>query len=97
MGQIADLVVKAKHEFAILCEFLRVWIFVNTVDGRNCAILEFACDSLICRQHELLDKLVRFVVLNALESYRMALFIDPDLDLWKVEVERTMLKPFPPQ
>src|SRR5947208_10986597 len=24
MGQIADLVVKAKHEFAILCEFLRV-------------------------------------------------------------------------
>src|SRR6266566_5923365 len=66
MGQIADLVVKAEHEFAILCEFLRVWIFVNTVDGRNCAILEFACDSLICRQHEFLDKLVRFVVLKAL-------------------------------
>src|SRR5438876_11925402 len=66
MGQIADLVVKAKHEFAILCQFLRVWIFVNTVDSGNCAILEFACDSLICRQHELFDKLVRFVVLNAL-------------------------------
>src|SRR5438093_4620804 len=66
MGQIADLVVKAKHEFAILCEFLRVWIFVNTIDSGNRAILEFACDSLICRQHELFDKLVRFVVLNTL-------------------------------
>src|SRR5947208_16111124 len=84
MGQIADLVVKAKHEFAILCEFLRVWIFVNTIDSGNREILEFTCDSLICRQHELFDKLLRFIDLNALYSHLTYLIIYHSFDLCTV-------------
>src|SRR5215471_4456321 len=97
MSEIADPVVKAKDEFSILGEFFRVWVFVNAVDAGNRALLELACDRLVCRQHELFDQLMRFVVLNAFQSYRMTLFIDPDFYLWKIEVERAVLESFPPQ
>src|SRR5438445_13552203 len=66
VSQIADPVIKTEHEFAILCEFLRVWIFVNAVDGGNRVFLKLPGDSFVCRQHELFYQLVRFVVLDAL-------------------------------
>ena len=65
MSQIANPIVKAKHEFAILCEFFRIWIFVNAIDRGNRALLELACHGLVCGQHELFDQLMRFVVFNA--------------------------------
>src|SRR6267378_2327566 len=34
MSQIANLVIKAEHEFAILSQFFWVWIFVDPIDGR---------------------------------------------------------------
>src|SRR6266436_2768131 len=76
MSQIADPVVKAKHELTILSEFLGVWVFVDAIDGGNSALFKLPRDSLVCRQHEFFDQLVRFVVLNALQPYWMALFID---------------------
>src|SRR5438128_12409648 len=66
MGQVAHPVVKAKHKFAILCEFVRVWIFVNAVYGGNRELLELPRDSFVRSQHEFFDQLVRFVVLDAL-------------------------------
>src|SRR5689334_16628851 len=62
MGQIPNLIIEAENEFSILSEFLRVWIFVNAIDGGNRPLLELTRDSLVCRQHELFDQLVRLVV-----------------------------------
>ena len=94
MSQIANPVIKAKHEFAILRQFLWIWIFVDPIDGRNRALFQFARNSLVCDQHEFFDQLVRFIVLDTLQFYRMPLFIDPDFYLWKVEVQRAMLESF---
>ena len=66
MGQIPNFVVEAENEFSILRQFFRVWIFVNAIDCGNRAFLKLPRDSFVCRQHELFDQLVRFVVLNAL-------------------------------
>src|SRR5207248_11576595 len=60
MSQIANLVVKAKHEFAKLCEFFRIWIFVNAIDRGNRALLTLACPCLVSGLHELCDQLARF-------------------------------------
>src|SRR5438309_10134420 len=97
MGQVPDSVTKAENKFSILGEFSRVWILVNAMDGGNRAFLKLSRDSLVCGQHELFDQLVRLIVFDALQSYGTSLFIQPDLYLWKVEVERAMLESFPPQ
>ena len=97
MSQIADPVVKAKHELTILSEFLGVWVFVDAIDGGNRAFLELPGDRFVRCQHEFFDQLVRFVVLNALQSYWVTLSIDPDFYFWEIEIERAMLEPFPPQ
>src|SRR5438309_4071977 len=96
MGQIPHSIIEAENEFSILSEFLRVWIFMNAIDGGNRPFRKLARDSLVCCQHEFFDQLVRFVVFNALQSYRMALFIDPDFYFWKIEIERTVFEPLPP-
>src|SRR6266496_3550866 len=35
MSHIADPVIKAEHEFTILCQFFWDWILVDPIDGRN--------------------------------------------------------------
>src|SRR5262249_48111637 len=97
MGQIPNSIIEAENELSILSEFLRVWVLVDAIDGGNRPLLELTRDSLVCHQHELFDQLVRFVVFNALQSYRMAPFIDPDFYFWKIEIERAVFESFPPQ
>ena len=58
MSQIANPVIKAEYEFAKLCQFVQVWIFVDSVDGRNRAFFQLARNSLIRDQHEFFDQLV---------------------------------------
>src|SRR6266853_3392013 len=86
MSQIADPVVKAKHELTILGEFLWVWVFVDAIDGGNSAFLELPGDRFVRCQHEFFDELVRFVILHALQSYWVTLFIDPDFYFRKIEI-----------
>src|SRR3954470_2511571 len=97
MSEIANPIIKAKHQFAILCEFFRFWVFMDTIDGRNGTLLKLTCDGLVCRQHEFFNELVRFIVLDALQFYRPPVFIEPDFCLWKIKIEPTMLESFPPQ
>src|SRR5207302_7419533 len=96
MSQIPNFVIEAENEFSILSEFLRVWIFVNAIDGGNRPFRKLARDSLVCCQHEFFDQLVRFVVFNALQSYRMALFFEPSLLLLKIQNEPRGVEPLPP-
>src|SRR4030095_10501506 len=70
MSHIANPVIKAEHEFAILCQFFWVWIFVDPIDGRNRALFQLARNSLVCNQHEFFDQLVRFIILDTLQFYR---------------------------
>src|SRR4029077_14975416 len=97
MSQIANLVIKAKHEFAILCQFFWVWIFVDAIDGRNRALFQLARDSLVCGQHEFFDQLVRYIILDTLQFYRVSLFINADFYLRKIEVQGAMLESPLPQ
>ena len=58
---------------------------------------KLACDRFVRREHELLDQLMRFIVLNALQFYRFARWIDIYLHLWKIEIERAVLETFAAQ
>src|SRR2546421_11738624 len=40
---------------------------------------------------------MRFVVLDAFESNRFAVFIEINFHLWKIEIERAVLEAFPAQ
>src|SRR5262245_26083810 len=97
MSQIANPVIKAEHEFAILCQFFWIRIFVNPIDGRNGTLFQLPRDSFVCGQHEFLDQLVRFIILNSLQFYGVTLLIDPDFYLREIEVESAMLESFLPQ
>src|SRR6476619_1217327 len=88
MRQIANFVTKTEHELTVLCELFRIWILVNAVDCWNCALFQFPCHRFVCRQHKFFDQLMRFIVLDALQSYWFAVWIDPDFYLWKIKVER---------
>ena len=66
---------------------------MDPIDGRDRALFQFAGNSLVCNQHEFFDQLVRFVVLDTFQFYRMPFFIDPDFYLWKIEVQCAMLEP----
>src|SRR5215813_1673041 len=39
MSQIADSVIEAEHELAILRQFFRVWIFMDSIDSWDSAFL----------------------------------------------------------
>src|ERR1700757_3018147 len=86
IGQIPNSMIEAENDFSILSEFLRVWIFVNAINGGNRALLKLPRDSFVCCQHEFFDQLVRFVILDALQFYWLPLFIHPDFYFWEIEV-----------
>src|SRR5512132_4407838 len=97
MRQIANFVAETERELTVLCELFRIWIFVNAIDYWNCAFFQFPRHRFVCRQHEFFDQLMRFIVLNALQSYWFALCIDPDFYLWKIKVQRAVFESFSPQ
>jgi hypothetical protein len=97
MSHIANPVIKAEHEFAILCQFFQVWILMDPIDGRNRALFQLARDSLVCDQHEFFNQLVRFIIFDTLQFYRVSLFIDPDFYLREIEVQGAMLESPLPQ
>ena len=81
IGQIADLVIVAENQLPIFRQFFRIGIFVNAVDRRDEAILQFTRDRFVRREHELLDQLMRFVVLDPLEPDRLAFLVEDALSL----------------
>src|SRR5437016_14487534 len=92
MSHIANRVIKTEHEFAKLCQFFWVWIFVDPIDGRNRALFQLARDRFVCGQHEFFDKLVRFIILDTFQLYWVPVFIDPDFYLGEIEVKGAMLE-----
>src|SRR6478752_4423199 len=97
MRQIANLVTKTEDELTVLSQFFRIWIFMNAIDCWNCALFQFPRHSFICDQHEFLDQLMRFIVLDALQSNWFALRIDRDFYLWKIKLQRAVFESFSPQ
>src|SRR6266446_7321833 len=97
MRQIADLVVKTKHELAILRQFFWIRIFVNAIDCGNGAVLQLARHGLVRGQHEFFDQLMRFIILDALKAHWLASFIQPYFYVRKIEIERAMLESLSPQ
>src|SRR5713101_3211144 len=89
--------IEAEHEFTILGEFFRIGIFMDSVNRWDGPLSKLACDRFVRREHELLDQLMRFIVLNALQFYRFARCIDIYLHLWKIEIERAVLETFAAQ
>ena len=97
MRQIADFVTKTERELTVLCELFRIWIFVNAIDCWNCTLFQFPRHRFVCRQHEFFDQLMRFIVLDTLQSDWFAVCIDPDFYLWKIELQRAVFESFSPQ
>src|SRR5262245_6518115 len=97
MRQIANFVTKTQRELTVLCELFRIWILMNAIDCWNRALFQFARHRFVCRQHEFFNQLMRFIVLDALQSCWLALFIDPDFYLWKIEIQRAVFESLPPQ
>src|SRR5437879_12194664 len=91
MRQIADLIIKAERELAILREFLRVRIFMHPINRRNRALLQLARDRLIRGQHAFLDELVRFIVFNSLQLQWRAVCIEMYYYFRTIEIERALL------
>src|SRR5258707_413362 len=76
---------------------LRIGVFLESVTRCDRPFSKLGCARLVRREHELPDQLMRFIVLNALESYRFARWIDIYLHLWKIEIERAVLETFAAQ
>src|SRR6266487_541852 len=87
MSQIANFVIKTERELTVLCELFRIWILVNAVDGWNCALFQVSRHRFVCRKHKFFDQLMRFIVLDAFQSYWFALCVDPDFYLWKIKIQ----------
>src|ERR1700680_667517 len=92
MRQIADLIIKAERELAILREFFRVRIFMHAINRRNRALFQLARDRLIRGQHAFLDELVRFIVFNSLQLQWLAVCSDVYFYFRKIEIERSVLE-----
>ena len=97
MRQIANFVTKTEHELTVLSQLFWIWIFVNAIDCWNCALFQFPRHRFICRQHEFFDQLMRFIVLDALQSNWFAVRIDRDFYLWKIKLQRAVFESFSPQ
>src|SRR5215471_8397106 len=97
MRQIANFVIKTQRELTVLCELFWIWILMNAIDCWNRALFQFARHRFACRQHEFFNQLMRFIVLDALQSCWLALFIHPDFYLWKIEIQRAVFESPPPQ
>ena len=58
---------------------------------------ELAPHRFVRREHELFNQLVRFVILNPLQTNRLAAGVDVNFDLGEIEIERAMLEAFAAQ
>jgi hypothetical protein len=67
---------------------------VNSVNRRDCPLLELTRNSFIRCKHEFFDQLVRFIIFNAFDFYRLTLFIEPNFRLWKIQIQRALLEAF---
>ena len=95
--QVAGLQAVAEGEFAEFLEPFGIGVGVDTVDRWEEPVLDLAGDDFVRREHEFLDELVGDIVLDLLEPDGMALVIQPDLDLRKIEIERAGLETVLPQ
>ena len=73
MREIADFVTETERKLTVLCQLFRIGILVNAIDCWNRAFFQFSRDRLVCRQHKFFDQLMRFIVLDAFQSYWFAL------------------------
>ena len=97
MRHIADFIAKGLGVFAKVAKLGQIRIFMNPVNPRDLGIANLACHGLVGRQHEFLNQLVRDVVDVFLNSRGPALFVEPDLDFRKVEIQRALGKPLRPE
>src|SRR5215471_5160371 len=97
MRQIANFVTKTERELTVLGELFRIGIFVNAVDCWNGALFQFPSYRFVCRQHEFFDQLMRFIVLDTLQSNWLAVCIDPDFYLREIKLQRAVFESFSPQ
>src|SRR5580704_12276806 len=97
MRKISDFVAKAQNEFAIFAELFRIRVFVNAVNSGDRAMPQLARYRFVGCEHEFFDQLMRFVVLDALEPNRLALWIEINFHFGEIEIERAMFKTFATQ
>ena len=88
VGEVADLEAVAGELFAEGGELLGVGVVVDAVDVRDRSLVEGRGHALVGEEHELLDELVRFVVLHDLGAVGPAVLVAVDLDLLHLQVER---------
>jgi len=89
VGEVACSDALRGGKLAELGEFVRVGFLMDTVNGGLLPVLELAGDEFVGEEHEFLDELVGDVVLHALEAHGAAGFVEPNLDLGKLEIERS--------
>ena len=70
---------------------------MNPINAGNLQLADVLGDGLIRRQHELLDELVGDVVVNFLDMRRLAVLIEANFDLGKLQVQRTALEALLPE
>ena len=71
---------------------------MNAINRRHEPILQLARNRFVGREHEFLDQLMRFVVLDSLETQRASgLFVDDHFHFRKIEVERAVGETAPAQ
>src|SRR6476619_5682161 len=97
MREIADFVTETERELTVLCELFGIRVLVNAVDCCNCPLFQVSRHCFVCREHEFLNQLMRFIILDAFQSHWFALCIDPDFYLWTIQVQRAVLESFSPQ
>ncbi len=97
LRQVARLVVIAQDQFAILGQLLRLRIFVHAIDRGDEAIFQFPRHRFVGREHEFLDQLVRFIVLDSLQPDRLARFIEAHFHFREIEIERAGFETAPAQ
>ena len=67
---------------------------MHAIDRRDRSVPQLARNRFVGREHEFFDQLMRFIVLDPLEPRRLAVSIDINFDLWKIEIERAVLEAF---
>ena len=60
---------------------------MDAIDRWHGAVLQLARHGFVCGQHEFLDQLMRFIILDALEAHWLATFIQPHFYVRKIEIE----------
>ena len=87
LGEVAGADSLRGSEITKFEELLVVRLFVDAVERGLFAVLEFAGHQLVGEQHEFLDELVRDVVLDFFQANGAAVFIQPNFDFRKIQLE----------